>query len=238
VLRLNNMVKEIHWKQTTISIITNKATYKAKQVIVTLPLGVWQIKKGSKAAVAFIPDLPEKRKGAKQLGFGGVIKFALQFNEIFWRYKANRIGFILSDETIPTWWTQHPDENPMLSGWIAGSAAEKLKDLSNAALLQKAITSLANIFDIKPAQLKQRLVAHHVFNWIAHPFAKGAYAYQVIDTKQQKQLLAAPVDDRLFFAGEAIYQGSEMGTVEAALASGVQVAKQVLARNSIVRSET
>ncbi len=36
-----------------------------------------------------------------------------------------------------------------------------------------------------------------------------------------------PVEGTLFFAGEAFYDGLEMGTVEAALTSGIRVAKEV-----------
>ena len=38
-----------------------------------------------------------------------------------------------------------------------------------------------------------------------------------------------PVEATLFFAGDAFYDGLEMGTVEAALTSGVRVCKEVLA---------
>jgi monoamine oxidase len=37
------------------------------------------------------------------------------------------------------------------------------------------------------------------------------------------------VDNTLFFAGEGLYEGSLMGTVEAALASGKEVVKKILA---------
>jgi hypothetical protein len=33
----------------------------------------------------------------------------------------------------------------------------------------------------------------------------------------------------LFFAGEALYEGPEMGTVEAALTSGMKAANQIIA---------
>jgi monoamine oxidase len=43
----------------------------------------------------------------------------------------------------------------------------------------------------------------------------------------QENILCDPVEDTIFFAGEALYDGSEMGTVEAALVSGKRVAKEI-----------
>jgi monoamine oxidase len=36
-----------------------------------------------------------------------------------------------------------------------------------------------------------------------------------------------PVEETLFFAGEALYEGSEIGTVEAALVTGLAAAKAI-----------
>jgi monoamine oxidase len=230
-LRLNTVVKEIDWTGKAIEVITSGAViYKSHQVIVTTSVGIWQSRKGSKGHISFTPDLPEKRKAARQLGFGGVIKIVLQFNEVFWKHKAHDIGFIISDEVIPTWWTQQPDKRPMLSGWVAGPDALKMKDLSEAEILKRSLASLSKIFVIKAAELRSKLIAAHVFNWIKDPFARGAYSYQVVGATALKHTLSEPVNNKLFFAGEAIYSGNEMGTVEAALASGDFVAKQVLAR--------
>ncbi len=229
VLRLNTVVNEINWTGKLITIVTaNGINYQAKQLIVTVSLGVWQSRKGSKSYINFIPDLTEKRKAARALGFGGVIKIVLQFNEVFWKEKAKKIGFIISDEQVPTWWTQEPDKYAMLSGWIAGPAAEKMKQLSEKEILHKAINSLSGIFDISATVLNATLTGAHVFNWIKDPFAKGAYSYQVVNADLYKETLSNPVDNKIFFAGEAIYNGDKMGTVEAALASGKEAAEEIL----------
>jgi monoamine oxidase len=235
VLRLNTIVKQIDWTNKTINVITSDAdVYKAKQVIVTTSLGIWQSRKGSKGHINFVPDLPVKSNAARQLGFGAVIKIVLQFNEVFWKDKADKIGFIISNETIPTWWTQQPDKHPMLSGWVAGPQAENMKALSEEDILKKAINSLSKIFGVTTAVIKKKLVAAYVFNWIKDPFVRGAYSYQVVNATTFKNILAQPVNNKLFFAGEALSNGNEMGTVEAALASGDYVAKQVLARGAVI----
>jgi monoamine oxidase len=49
-----------------------------------------------------------------------------------------------------------------------------------------------------------------------------------VATQEAKNILNQPVADTLFFAGEALYEGTEMATVEAALASGISTARKIL----------
>jgi monoamine oxidase len=95
-------------------------------------------------------------------------------------------------------------------------------------VIEKGIQSLAYIFGVTTAYVSERLRAHKVFNWAQEPYSLGAYSYATIGSKKAKKILAEPIDNTLFFAGEALYEGKEIGTVEAALASGIQVAKQIL----------
>ncbi|HET7179358.1 MAG TPA: FAD-dependent oxidoreductase, partial [Chryseosolibacter sp.] len=63
--------------------------------------------------------------------------------------------------------------------------------------------------------------------WVADPFAGGAYAFATVETPNARALLTRPVQDTLYFAGEALYSGPAMGTVEAALVSGREVAARM-----------
>lgn len=231
VIKLNAVVNHIRHDTDPLQVTTtDDKTYRARQLLVTIPLGVWQARKGSRGAIGFIPDLPGKTTAARRLGFGAVIKFVLQFDGVFWQEKRKNIGFIISDREIPTWWTQAPDEKPMLSGWVGGPDAAALKQLSDAALLEKGLQSLSQVFAMKPAVLKAKLVKARVFNWATDPYARGAYSYQAVNTEQDRRTLQQPIDGKLFFAGEALYPGSEMGTVEAALASGAMAAVEMRAK--------
>ncbi|HEU4861401.1 MAG TPA: FAD-dependent oxidoreductase, partial [Chitinophagaceae bacterium] len=69
--------------------------------------------------------------------------------------------------------------------------------------------------------------AMKVINWNVDPYSLGAYAYATLKTSQAIQVVSKPADDTIYFAGEALYEGAEMGTVEAALASGKQTVEQI-----------
>jgi monoamine oxidase len=60
-------------------------------------------------------------------------------------------------------------------------------------------------------------------------FARGAYSYATPKTREAQAALRKPDADTVFFSGEALYAGRDMGTVEAALANGTQTAQAILA---------
>jgi monoamine oxidase len=116
----------------------------------------------------------------------------------------------------------------LLTGWLAGPQVEKLNAVSEDKILKMAISSLSEIFKIEEDRITQYLVASHLANWNSDPFTLGAYAYAMVNTSEARKVLNEPVDKTLYFGGEALYEGAEMGTVEAALASGKNVARRII----------
>ena len=224
--------QEIMWSDGKVKVTDrNGKTFSATKVVITLPLGVLQ----SSSKIKFSPEIPDVQKAINRLGFGTVIKVVLNFNEQIWRAATNiksvknsYPGFIFSDAIIPTWWTQIPEKNGMITGWLAGPQAARLKGESDEKIFSLALESLAVIFQIPRNTLRSKLLGSCIYNWSADEFAKGAYSYETIHSKNAKTIITTPVKNTLFFAGEAYYKGSESGTVEAALASGEETAKKIL----------
>jgi monoamine oxidase len=67
-----------------------------------------------------------------------------------------------------------------------------------------------------------------VHHWQQDPFARGAYSYVAVGGHGARRALAEPLDDTLFFAGEAADHEGEHGTVAGALRSGERAARQAL----------
>jgi monoamine oxidase len=229
---LDTVVKEVKWKKHNVAVIaSNDQDYKSKQVIVTVPLGVLQAEEHETAYIKFSPDIEDKRDAAMKLGYGGVIKFNLEFKEAFWESKSHqgvrhmpKLGFLLNDKAVRAWWSQLPVQSPMLTGWIGGPPTDKMKFKSRKELLSVALDTLAYAFDTTKAFLEEQLVATHITNWLTDPFALGAYSYQTVETQTARDILLQPVAGTLFFAGEALTTGESIGTVEAALESGLLAA--------------
>lgn len=237
---LNKQVTHINWRPGIAEVTTARGeTFTANQVVVTVPLGLLQTEADGKANTAAININPMPlgwQQALNQLGYGGVIKLSLEFKEPFWEpdealdcRKLPGLGFVLSDAEIPTWWGQHPKQHWLLAGWLAGSKAQALAQLSDEALLEKGLESLAYIFKTTAAELRLLLAHWQVSNWVAHPLSRGAYAYSTVETPEALTLLMKGADATIYLAGEALYNGPAKGTVEAALASGQQVARAILA---------
>ncbi len=225
-LQLSSPVTRLQWQPGRVQVSTTAAkVYTARQAIITVPLGVLQ-----NEAIHFHPALDEQMAAARQMGFGAVIKILLQFKEAFWQQdqRLTHMGFLFSEAVIPTWWTQHPQSTALLTGWCAGPAVLPLKESTDQQLLQKALQSLGQIFQKPIPELEAQLSGWQVHNWAHDIYTQGGYAYVTTQTRQALQQLSTPVKDTLFFAGEALHDGLEIGTVEAALCNGRLVAECLL----------
>jgi monoamine oxidase len=171
---------------------------------------------------------------AADIGFGNVVKFLLRFTTKWWVDQGGRdlsdLSFLISEASVPTWWTQQPAGYPVLTGWLAGPRADRVSLLTSGELVELGVASLAEIFALPRDQLRKNLVASRAINWGNDPFARGAYSYATTGTKEAQALLKKPDGGAIFFSGEALYAGPDMGTVEAALANGLETAQMILAK--------
>ncbi len=228
-LHLATPVREIRWQPGAAEVIAESgASYHARQVLCTVPLGVWQRPAGQPGHLALVPELLAHRAAAAQLGFGAVIKVQLEFEEVIWQARLPELEFLLSEAPVPTWWTQLPDTRPLLTGWLAGPAAQRLRTAPNEEILALALDSLAGLLNLPASELRAQLRASYVRNWGAEPYAYGAYSYPTVGAPAARAALATPVAGTLFFAGEGVYEGPAPGTVEAGLVSGQVAARAML----------
>lgn len=234
---LNAVVKDIHWEAGKVTTITTDGDeYQAAQLLVAMPLGVLKAGTGELGAISFLPAIPAHSKAIQQMGFGAVIKILFEFTDPFWLDSRSEdiagksikeMGYLFSDEEIPTWWTQMPEQSHVLTGWIGGPAAAEKAKLSDELISQQGLQSLANIFKHDVAELKGMLDALRIMNWTTDPFTRGSYGYDTVGAPEARKILCTPLDDTIYFCGEYLYDGTAMGTVEAALSSGADAAKKI-----------
>ena len=148
-----------------------------------------------------------------------------KFRERFWDPERNFIHS--SDPFVPTWWTTSPIRASMLTGWAGGHAADRL--LAAKDITDRALQSLASVFQVRRSTIDSKLDSVHFHNWQADPFSRGAYSYAGVGGEHAHDTLARQIDGTLFFAGEAT-SSDETGTVAGAIATGRRAAKQILAK--------
>ncbi|WP_127127489.1 flavin monoamine oxidase family protein [Pseudoflavitalea rhizosphaerae] len=231
-LRLSSPVKELHWEMQSIKIITaGRETFLAQKVIITIPLNVLKAHPSQEGSIQFFPAVTEYMDAVKKIGMGAIIKILLQFDHPFWKEQGEKfhdLQFILSEEPVPTWWTQFPQESGLLTGWLGGPPAKEWANTGKKRLLNLAINSLANIFHKNATDLHALLRGAEIIDWTSDPYTLGSYTYATVDTAGVMDFLQQPVAETIYFAGEAFYKGPLIGTVEAAFTSGKAVAGKAL----------
>ena len=124
---------------------------------------------------------------------------------------------------------QHPAAHAVLTGWLGGPRTAAVAGLAEPELVALGLASLAEVFGLSVDALRKDLVASRALDWGRDPFARGAYSYATPKTREAQSVLARRDGDAVHFSGEALYLGRDMGTVEAALASGWAAARNILA---------
>jgi monoamine oxidase len=234
-LQLQTTVREVRWEQNQVEVLADapdgERIFSARRLIVTVPLGVLKASSGALGAMQFIPALSRKEAALERLEVGHAIKLMICFKERFWE-SDGRFGFVISlDEGIPVWWTQEPLTSNVLTGWAGGQAGERLVNFSRQELLSRAIESLSRIFAKSAGWLHDCVDKIYYHDWSNDPFCRGAYSYPKVGGLQAAQTLREPVNDTLFFAGEATDSRGAYGTVHAALDSGISAAQNIVALN-------
>lgn len=238
-IELSSVVQLVQWKKNDVTIVTtNGKEYHGGKVVITVPLGILQSQDARDGSITFSPALPEYQEQIQKMGFGSVIKVMIEFKERFWetdmikdRTQGKDISdaaFIFSKESIPTWWTRSPEKSCLLTGWLGGPKAKAIGLLTRDEILDKAIVSLAHIFGLESTTIEGLVKAFEIANWNDEPYTCGSYSYPTVGVNEARMKMAIPKDDTVYFAGEAIWQGAEAGTVEAALGSGKAVAASIL----------
>jgi monoamine oxidase len=142
--------------------------------------------------------------------------------------------FHLPGAPVPTWWGFGSRPAKCLVGWVAGPRADRFAAAhagprAATERVQAALATLARGLKVRPLALRSAVEDARVFDWVDDPFARGAYSWIPVGGLDAPVALGAPLEGRLFFAGEATDRTGEPGTVHAALASGTRAAAEIAA---------
>jgi monoamine oxidase len=240
-VRTNAIVRTITWRQGHVTIEAGSngeepLRVSAKQVVITLPLGVLQQKPDAAGAVRFDPPLNDKNDALKLLAMGPVTRIILQLESVLWEDRdvlsagvLKDLHFLFSkDHTFPTYWSAMPLRLPILVAWAAGPLATAKRAESHRQIELEALQALARILSLPDRALGKRLVRSYFHDWQNDPFSRGAYSYVLAGGIHAQRDLARPLCDTLFFAGEATQDDGHHATVHGAFNSGVRAADELL----------
>jgi len=236
---LDTVANELHWQSNKVQCrctSSNKLIVDSTRALITIPVALLKVNHGP-GAIKFIPSLPkEKIEAIDHVEVGSALRIVMRFSYRFWerlvlpgtnQSDLAQLGFIHSPTApFPTWWTTLPEHESILVGWAGGPDAVRLQNEEENGIVEAALKSLARIFGLTIEEVRSYLVKSYYHNWHLDPFALGGYTYLPVNGLDAQLKLAKPVDDTLFFAGEATTVG-HIGTVHGALQSGQRAAREI-----------
>ncbi len=208
----NTVVKTIDYSHSNIIITdTIGRTYSAEKVIITVPISVLR-----DADIEFFPELPTaKTEAFSRIGMDGCIKVFMKFSAPFYT------DFVVGGKVCNSYFNEQvgkSGQDNILSGVVVGEQAEALEALgSEEAISAKLLEELDQMYN---GRASQRFIEARVINWTKHPFIRGGFSYSGIGIGNARQILAAPIDNKLFFAGEASSINGHHQTLHGAMESG------------------
>jgi monoamine oxidase len=191
----------------------------ADAAIVTLPSALLADK-----ADLFLPVLPEKVEAAAGLPLGLADKLFLSLADAD-QFDRDSRCFGHTDRTETAAYHIRPFGRPMIEGFFGGRLAVELEKGGIAAFYDFALDELTGIFG---AGFKRRVKPIEAHGWWSDPLARGSYSFALPGKADCRATLAAPVEDRLFFAGEACSR-EDFSTAHGAYRTGLAAADQAIA---------
>ena len=226
-LHLDTRVKRVRWAAGSVTVEADgplgPVTFSADRAVFTLPPPVLAEKP------TFEPDIPETRKAARFLPMGFVHKVVCVLKEPLWDTEGKDISFVHSPGLLfgIRWiWTLHA--RPLLVCWTAGARAGQLNGLGREAVIERALADTATALKRPLQEIKAAVDQSFYHDWVADPFSRGGYTYVRVGGADSRARLARPVENTLFFAGEATATDGSPGTVHGALRTGKRAAREVL----------
>src|SRR6185437_8510591 len=217
-LAFNCAVTLIDHSAKRVRIETSLGALTADKVIITVPTNLI-----ADETIRFHPALPDKVDAAANLPLGLADKVMLALDDAEALPSEGNLRAATMRTEMGTYHLR-PFGQPCIEGFFGGRFAKQLEDAGDGAIaahsIDEIVSFLGNDFRRKLKPLKES-------RWAHDPVARGSYSHALPGHSGKRAALAAPVDGRLFFAGEAT-SPNFFSTAHGAHDSGVRAAGEVL----------
>jgi monoamine oxidase len=213
---LNAQVTRIDHSGRRVRIETSRGTLTAGKVIVTVPTSLI-----ANENIRFDPPLPAKVDAARGLPLGVDNKVMLRLDDAEALPKDTGLRAATMRTAMGSFHIK-PFGQPCVEGFFGGPFARELEDAGQGAMAAQAIDEVVAILG---SDYRRKLTPLAASRWAHDPFAQGAYSAALPGHAGARAVLAAPVDNRLFFAGEAT-SPNFFSTAHGARDSGERAARE------------
>jgi len=218
-VRLQRPVRVVGWGATGVSVESDHETFHADRVVVTVPGPLV-------SELGFEPVLPaDKVRALLQLRYGNATRLVVQYAER--DLVKNAIGSGCFTDRMPGFIMEQTVHQRGEHIIVAGLAAGDIEPsgMTDAQILDSVDATMSSVVG-KPI----KRVAGFVKSWTHDPWSRAVVRAPIGDQRDTVlPLISAPLDNRVFFAGEHTDNRVGPGGMEGAIKSGYRVAREVLA---------
>jgi monoamine oxidase len=202
-----------------VAIETALGTVTADAVIVTVPTPLIAAQE-----IRFRPELTDKVAAAVALPLGLADKLIMAVDE---PELLPVDGHLIGNPKVTATGSYHlrPFGRPLIEGFFGGRLAHELEAAGPGAFFDFAVAELVELFG---TGIRARLSPPIETGWARDPFTRGSYSYALPGHADARAKLAAPVDGKLFFAGEACSR-RDFTTAHGAYLTGIEAANEIIA---------
>lgn len=219
-VRLGCRVNAIDLAGRTVRLSTDQGTILAERVIVTVPTAVLV-----SGAIAFAPTLDDHLHAAAHLPLGIADKLIMRLPDAAALAPDTRlIGSVVHRDTGS--YTLRPRGSDLVEGYFGGDFARALETGGLPAFVDAARGEIAAAYGHDFAAGLEPVISTA---WASDPLSRGSYSHAQPGHADARAMLAQPVDDRLFFAGEATSRRF-FSTAHGAFEEGVRAARAAIGR--------
>lgn len=222
-IKLSSAVEKIEMqKDQLIKICTEHETYFARSVVVSVSAGVLKDR-----LINFRPPLPIwKLSALNSVDFCPAMKIIMCYKKPFWNRDID--GIVCGGLPIPELWPAGLN-HAMLIGFVTSAAFLRLENETTETIFSLFSAQMSELF---PRYDRSLFVKGLIFRWDRrNKYIRGGYSspkHGVDFCNNYSELLAKPIDNRIFFCGEAT-NSNEGSTMPSAMDSGSRAAKEVAA---------
>ncbi|HEY5081342.1 MAG TPA: NAD(P)/FAD-dependent oxidoreductase [Bauldia sp.] len=219
-VRLSCPVQRVDRRGKRLRVDTADGPISADTVIVTLPTSLL-----AASPDFFMPPLPDKTEAAAGLPLGLADKLFLSLDHAE-DFESESRAFGHTDRVATAAYHFRPFGRPHIEAYFGGTLAADLERAGAGAFFDFAVAELVGLFG---EGFRARVEQIGLHAWAADPFARGSYSYALPGRADERTRLADPVENRLFFAGEAC-STADYSTAHGALLTGKAAAERAITR--------
>ena len=159
------------------------------------------------------------------------LKVHLKFSTDFWSdIVTPNLGSVYGHNFLPEIYISNlgRSDTPIITAYLMGERAEQFASMDGSIAATLILSYLDEIFTSQVPTQSFVQDGYHLIDWSKEPFINGAYSYPLIGGSIVfRKELAAPLDEKVFFAGEATNANGHSGTVHGAIETGVRVSQEI-----------